>query len=195
MPNNIFQETLARAARAGITPYAGKSLDWFREQMANVRTTPRKILTSEDLNVVKTPRPGRMYMYTYDPLHKATLPYYDTFPLIFMIETYSDGFLGLNLHYLPLSLRAKLMDALYELTNNKRYDESTKLRLSYKVLQSASKYKYFAPCIKRYLIDHVRSKFVEITADKWDAALFMPLHRFKKASAEKVWRDARNGVR
>lgn len=194
MTNNVFQAVLAKAARDGITPRSENAMRWFQDEVQNMRVLPRKLLTAEDVRVVKRPVPGRMYCYSYDPLHKNTLPYYDSFPLIFMVEAYADGFLGINLHYLPLPLRAKLMDALYELTNNKRYDDTTKLRLSYKVMQSAAKYKWFSPCLKRYLIDHVRSKFIEITSEKWDACLFMPIARFKKATQEQVWADSKRKV-
>ena len=45
---------------------------------------------------------GKLNMFMYDPKLKKKLPYYDTFPLVLPIESYSDGFLGLNLHYLHL---------------------------------------------------------------------------------------------
>jgi hypothetical protein len=136
-----------------------------------------------------------MYMFFYDPKHKATLPYYDRFPLIFPIERYKDGFLGINFHYLPLPLRAKLMDALYSLSSNTRYDEKTKLKLSYNILNGASKYAPFRPTIKRYLRSHVRSRFVKVFSSEWDIALFLPAHRFEKASASKVWRDSRDIIK
>jgi hypothetical protein len=47
------------------------------------------------------------------PSSRRQLPYWDRLPLIFPIEIYPDGFLGINLHYLPPMYRAKLMDALY----------------------------------------------------------------------------------
>ena len=49
-------------------------------------------------------------MFFYDPKFKKTLPYYDTFPLVLPLETYNDGFLGINMHYLPIPLRVNLLD-------------------------------------------------------------------------------------
>ena len=86
------------------------------------------------------------------------------------------------------------MDALYETANNKRYDESTRLKLSYDVLKAASKYKEFKPTYKKYLTSQVRSRFIEINASEWDIALFLPVERFEKASKNTVWRDSRNAV-
>ena len=48
----------------------------------------------------------------YDAKHKATLPYYDGFPLILMLGPAKGGFMGLNLHYLPPVVRARLLDAV-----------------------------------------------------------------------------------
>ena len=102
---------------------------------------------------------GRMYMFQYDPKGKDTLPYYDIFPLIFVLERYNDGFLGMNLHYLPPIYRARLMDRLYAIERMDQVRESKKLRLSYGLLNSVAKYKYFRPTVKRYLNNHVRSRF------------------------------------
>ena len=134
-------------------------------------------------------------MFYYDAKHKDTLPYFDRFPMIFPFKKVDGGFLGINLHYLPLLYRAKLMDSLYELTSNDRYDETTKLRLSYKLLESASKYKYFKPTVKHYLTDHVRSRFLYVYPSEWDIALFLPLERFQGATKQVVWSESRKAIK
>lgn len=135
-----------------------------------------------------------MYHFKYEPKTAKTLPYYDRFPLIFMVGPAQGGFYGMNLHYLPPQLRAKLMDGLYDLTNNTRYDDTTKLKLSYDLLNSASKFRYFKPTFKHYLNQHVRSKFIEIDSTEWDTALFLPTERFEKAKKTKVWADSRKMI-
>ena len=40
--------------------------------------------------------PGYMDAFYYDPKHKATLPYYDKFPLIFPLSVGKDFFIGIN---------------------------------------------------------------------------------------------------
>lgn len=134
--------------------------------------------------------PGKMYSFFYDPKHKKTLPYYDTFPIIFLMDIADKGFYGMNLHYLPPVLRAKMMDALYPYVSNKKFDERTRMKLSYEAMKTASKFKLFQPTIKRYLTSHVKSTFLEIPADKWEIAAFLPTARFKKASNKKVWGDS-----
>jgi hypothetical protein len=137
---------------------------------------------------------GYMYAFKYDPKWKKELPYYDTFPLIFPVKFESDGFLGINFHYLPTVLRAKLMDGLYSTLTNKQYDDTTRVRISYQILQSASKYRYFKPTLKKYLRNHVRSKFLEIHVNEWDIALFLPTESFRKADASYVWEESRKKI-
>lgn len=186
--SNLLLQGLRRGQLPGKTEEARK---WYRDR-AKKLTVPAHTLMSEDRTRLKTRSSiGEMVHFFYDPKHKETLPYYDTFPLVFKLENYDDGFLGLNLHYLPLTYRAKLMDALHELTNNDRYDEKTRLKISYGILKSASKYKWFKPCIKRYLYSHVRSRFMSIHPSEWDIVLMLPSEAFQKATKSTVWKDSR----
>jgi hypothetical protein len=134
---------------------------------------------------------GRMYFYFYDPKTKDKLQYYDRFPLVLPIEQYSDGFLGLNLHYIHPKQRIILLDKLSEFANNSKYDKTTKLRLSYAALSAASRAFEATPCIKRYLYSHVESRFLEISADEWDIAALLPMESFVGASTSKVYADSR----
>jgi hypothetical protein len=111
--------------------------------------------------------------------------------LVLPIEQYSDGFLGLNLHYIHPKQRILLLDKLSQYASNDRYDKTTKLRLSYAALSSASKAFEAQPCIKRYLYSHVQSRFLQISADEWDIACLLPMESFVGASTSKVYADSR----
>jgi hypothetical protein len=191
----VFDQLLARGIRAGQIPAReAEARQWYREKaqkIARTRVSPEKMLAGRKVNA---PGVGRMYHFQYDPKLKQTLPYYDVFPLIFMVGPAPGGFYGLNLHYLPPTLRAKLMDALYGITTNKKFDASTKLALSYNTLKGAGKYKYFKPTFKHYLWEHVQSPFIPIESAEWDIALFLPTHRFRKASSQKVYSDSRSMI-
>lgn len=194
----VFDDLLLKGVRKGELPArTQQSREWFRNQ---ARTSSVKgdrgasQIVRDKTRIANRPSIGRMYFFSYDPKYKATLPYYDRFPLIFKVGQYRGGFEGINMHYLPYRLRARLMDALYETSNNKRYDETTRLRITYDLLKAATKYKEFKPTYKKYLNQHVRSRFVEIGATEWDIALFLPVERFEKASKTAVWRDSRNAI-
>lgn len=133
---------------------------------------------------------GSMYLYLYDAKWKDKLPYWDKFPLVIPIEQYDDGFLGLNLHYLPPTWRALLLDRLMDLVNNKNFDASTKMKISYGILKGSTRYKAMEPCIKRYLYSQIRSKFILINPDEWHNVIFLSFERFAKVSKGTVWAES-----
>jgi hypothetical protein len=119
---------------------------------------------------------GKMYFFWYDPKHKATLPMYDRFPLVFPIERYPDGFLGLNVHYLSFREREYLLSQLLKFRTNNKMNSTTRLRVSYDLLNNVSRIaSTMRPCVKRYLFTQMRSSFVEVTADEWDKAMQLPV--------------------
>ena len=54
--------------------------------------------------------PGQLYFFTYQAQTKQ--PYYDMYPLSYIIEMRSGGFLGCNLHYVKLTQREELAMSL-----------------------------------------------------------------------------------
>ena len=190
--SNLFQKLELEAFRAGITPRTQESREWFRKKVQRLTRVNREQLMREDEITRKaTHSYGSMFMYFYDPKTKDKLPYYDTFPLVIPVEPAEGGFRGINLHYLPPILRAKFLDALLDVTNNKKYDQTTKFRLTYNILNGARKMRYFKPCFKHYLLNHVKSRFAEVPAPEWEIATFLPTAQWKKASAGKVYSDSR----
>ena len=189
----LFDELLTKGVRAGQIPARTQAArNWYRDAARDFGSVNEKSLMRSDRNrLTANPQVGSMYMFYYDAKHKDTLPYFDRFPLIFPFKKVDGGFMGINMHYLPLQYRAKLMDSLYDLTTNERYDERTKLELSYKLLNSAGRFRYFKPCVKHYLTGQLRSRFMYIYPSEWDMALFLPLERFQGASKTKVWSDTR----
>jgi hypothetical protein len=180
----IFQTLNEAAEDARVNPRnKRKAREWFRDRAGRIRkiNNTRLLVNKDNLkSSLGTRAIGKMFMFYYDPKHKQTLPYYDRFPLVFPIHFYPDGFLGINLHYLPLNARAKLMDALYTTLNNQKMNGTTKLRISYEILKSSAKFRYFRPCVKRYLAQHVANQFLYIDPEDWDKALMLPTERFVK---------------
>jgi hypothetical protein len=195
MAESFFTDLAAKAFRAGITPRTNQSRDWFRNEVKNINVNRRTLLKDPALEKRNKARIGSMYMYFYDPKHRETLPYYDVFPLTIMVEPVRGGFYGLNLHYLPLALRAKLFDQLIDLTNNKKYDESTRFKLRYDLLKSASKLRLFKPCFKHYLYSQIEGRVAMVEAPEWEMALFLPTEQFRKSTKSAVWKDSRQAAR
>jgi hypothetical protein len=194
----LFQQISKRGAAQGLIPGSEEARDWFRDSASSFkRVDSQRLMQNKKrlFNTIAEADLGRMYMFFYDPKHKETLPYYDKFPLIFIVEKYNDGFLGINLHYLPHTYRARLMDALYDIERDDRLRADKKLKLTYGVLKTASRFKYFKPCVKRYLYSHVRSRFLYVPYEEWDISLMLPTERFSKKGKAKVWEDSKRIIR
>ena len=167
-----------------------KSTEWFKDKI-------REFGTPKGMNLIrdgkKSGRPfyGNLNMFFYDPKLKNKLPYYDRFPLVLPLERYSDGFLGINLHYLPIPLRIRLLDELMDYSTDTNFDSKTKINTNY---QNLKKVKLIKPTLKRYLAGKVKSAFRRIDGDEFTVATLLPVQRFSKTSAAKVWNDSRSMI-
>ena len=193
--SNLFQKLELEAFRKGITPRTRESREWFRKRVQQLtRVNRERLLRSDEIKQRTRQVYGSMMMFFYDPKLKDKLPYYDTFPLVIPVEPAPGGFRGLNLHYIPPVLRAKFLDSLLAITNNKKYDETTKFQITYNTLKSASRFRFFKPCFKHYLLEHVKSRFADISAPEWEIATFLQVAQWKKADANRVYQDSRRAV-
>ena len=167
-----------------------RSVSWFRKKIKEFGTPKSAELVREGKRS-RTFFRGRLNMFFYSPKHKDTLPYYDRFPLVLPLEKYREGFMGINLHYLPIPLRIKLLDKLYEFSSNDKFDETTKLTARYNRVRNIPLVK---PTLHKYLYNFVESPFRRIDADEFIVATLLQVQRFKKATDRKVWRDSRGMI-
>jgi hypothetical protein len=175
-----------------------KSRAWFEQQvliLTRQQLTPQRVLNGNPEQLVTRVMPGHLYMFVYDPKTKAELPYYDRFPLVFPFRKTPDGFIGLNMHYLPYPLRITLLDNLLTYANNQRFDETTRLKYSWALIDGVSKYAAAKPCVKQYLSGHVRTQFRQVESNNWATAMLLPVERFVGASKQEIWADSRKIIR
>ena len=191
---NIFNQLELDAFKAGITPRTRQSRDWFRGKAQNLRVNRNELMKQEPIKLSSREVVGSMYMFFYDPKLKESLPYYDSFPLVIVIGPASGGFLGMNLHYIAPALRAKLLDSLMDVTTDEKYNDKTRFEVSYRMLKSAAKYKWFKPCVKHYLSSNVKSRFARVPAPEWEIAAFLPTADFQKASKSTVYADSKRMI-
>lgn len=175
MANKLTQQAISNA-------YSPKdSLDWLMQRIQNINRPDNSD------NGFKL---GGLFFFGYDAKGKDTLPYYDKFPLVLALERYNDGFLGLNLHYLPVKYRVAFLDKLMTYSVQGAENEMLRLRVTYDILQASKRLKEFKPCVKRYLTGHIQTKMVAVKTDEWKSAAFLPVQRFTGASASKVWQES-----
>lgn len=169
-----------------------KSVAWLQARMKNLKSpmTLAKEISREKSRLGGRFLMGGFYHFLYDPLTKTDLPYYDIFPLVIPLKKKEDGFLGLNLHYLPPKYRAVFMDKLMNFALLNVNDEPVRLRVTYDILSAAQTYKEFRPCLKHYLTSQIKSKIMTIQPDEWETALFLPTAQFQKAPMSQVHKES-----
>ena len=177
MSSKVFNKFDRLASQSEIKRGTKDAIDWFRKRVRKDLTTFRK--TEDGLTPAKFTK-GEMIMYQYDPKHKDSLPVYDQFPLIILLDKTDDGWYGANLHYLPPQLRAQL---LKELSHRKANFA--------KIARSLEKNDLTKRCLKRYLADHVVTKPKSVPKKDWEIAVFLPFEGFVKQSAKTVWRKSK----
>jgi hypothetical protein len=191
-PNNIAQ--LMDMYPYQLKDIAKKSAIWFEEQafllLDYSKMSSKNALRGEPNALKAEIRPGSMYFFIYEAKHKDTLPYYDQFPMVLPFDTYEDGFIGLNLHYLPLEFRIKLLWKLQDFNTSSKLTQTTKIMFQWDTIKQVSKFRQAKPCVKRYLYTQLRSPFRIVDPRDWASAAMLPMERFTGSNKFRVWADS-----
>lgn len=175
---SLFDKISKELKSAGIKPRSEAARAFIGQQIAKTRIPAnRSNILNDASRVASKAYIGKMYFFHYDAKHKDTLPVWDKFPLVIPMEYNSDGFLGLNLHYLDPYTRLVLLDKLHDFINNDKYDETTRFNLSYKLLAGSRRYNVIDGCVKRYLFQHIVSSMIYIEPNNWETAIFLPVQK------------------
>lgn len=164
-----------------------KSVSWFVKKINSLSAgMTREALREAQGRQRERTFIGEMVFFAYDAKGKDTLPFFDRFPLVVVIEPYSDGFLGLNLHYLGLGERRVLLDALSRYaTPGKGRNRDQRMRVSYEIVKAFSQSSIARLCVKRYLADHVRSQFIFVESSEWEIAIHLPVEQWHYNKSKK----------
>lgn len=145
-----------------------KSLSWYKMQVktlaATYKTDQDKLIRKEkrdkfddtqDENLLrKTVKDGHLYFFEYQAKSKW-LPYYDKFPLVYVLKDLGDEFYGVNLHYLKPKARVKVIQKLERgLIDVPRV------------------------IIHKYIKNHCKSLFLDLAINEWETSIFLPVEDF-----------------
>jgi len=147
-----------------------QSLQWYRKTVRSMaleyKQNPDKTIRDErrdrnddeetqDQNRLRRyARQGRLFLFEYKAKIKY-LPYYDTFPLVYVIKANTDHFFGFNLHYLEPRKRVIAIQKLK--------DDRIDLPRS---------------CLHKYILDHVDGFLLDLSINEWDTAITLPVEHF-----------------
>ena len=130
------------------------SEDYFRSQLLEELGSTRFDSDAADTAGFA---PGQLYFFTYSAQTKQ--PYYDMYPLAYVIEYRTGGFLGCNLHYVRLTQRDELAISL---------------------LNNSAQGAIAAPrrTLHKYLYTGVRGQPYRIPESEWSDVAQLPTERF-----------------
>lgn len=176
---------LLKKSSAYLAQKAKDAVNWYKEKILKLGKSSSLEEPDNVFKKVGYPEIGKMYLFTYYPRfadEKPYLPFWDENPLVIPIKYVQlekgAGFMGLNFHYLPPTQRANLLQALLDLKNNDKYDDTTKLNISYKILVESTKYPGYQQCVKKYYLGNVRSSYSEVNSNDWENVVLLPLQRW-----------------
>ena len=199
---SILTELTREKTAAEYQTLSRESVQWLAKKIAELRNPVRLALPiTKEKSRWTSPADrkkflmGGLYFFVYEPKTKHDLPYYDRFPLVMPLERYEDGFLGLNLHYLPFKYRVAFMRKLKTLAIMNSDDEIKRIRITYEILAASKRFKEFRPCLKRYLYPHIHSRILAVEPHEWDIATCIPVQQFKKEQAKTIWQDSIEEIR
>ena len=146
-----------------------KSTTWYREQLgkfsSKIKAFPSRMTIEQKMDSVqnivhqdenemrRTVFPGHMYFYSYNAI--SNIPYYDKFPLVYVLKRGSDHFYGINFHYLDYKRRAIAIKKL----------EQGIIDVPLHILH-------------KYLIRECKGLFLDLATYEWESAAMLPVDDF-----------------
>lgn len=146
-----------------------------------------KELIRNSKNVQKYLVPGNLILTMYDAKFEAP---YDARPLFLVLAKNSTHVLGLNFHWLPISMRMKLIYAILKF-NSKNIKDKKPLVFSFKQLKPFLKRFNYVPCVRLYIRSRFAPKGAVISPEDLVKVARMDTAIFTGISAEKAYALAR----
>lgn len=134
--------------------------------------------------------PGNLLFTFYDAKHKENT--YDRTPLVLTLKRSSRYTLGLNFHWIPLSMRLNLIKTIIRM-NEKNIKNGKPLQFSYNDLKPMLKSLGYAPCIRLYINNRLSKTGVVIPPERLFEVARLKTETFTKGrySASDLFQMAR----
>lgn len=173
----------------------GSTERWYQDMVKRLGAgRGNKTLQSDIGEFTGSAQVGSMYVFSYDPKLADVLPYYDTVPVVVPFRIVSDGFYGLNFHYLAPMLRTALLDRMIDLTASQPLTNTTRMSLTWRLLNNASRFPGVNTSVKRYLYSQIGSRLLKVYPKDWKKTILLPIDNFEKSSRTSVFRNSRSKI-
>ncbi|CAF34267.1 gp2 [Synechococcus phage S-PM2] len=159
-PGTLFEKV------SNLTKGEKRSVSWYRSAVKQISSSYKKDMSkftrderksNEDGNVLRRyTKEGHLYMFEYKAKMKW-LPYYDRFPLVYVIKSSQEEFWGANLHYLNPKKRILAVQKLLQ-----------------------GQIDIPKACFHKYIQNHVEGFLLDLASSEWDTAILLPTEDFVK---------------
>ena len=187
------------------------SMRWYRQKVQELLPRPqvRQMIREgrKEDKVTIRPNFGTMNLFYYRPKTPQRLKYWDIFPLVIpMGRRLNNGFVGINFHYLSVPQRWALLERLQAFQTSSLLDAFDAEEGAGEVVSlfwsQIKKIRGVRPIVRRYLTEHMMSRFLRIEISEMLIAASLPVERFyegtwskrKRVRPEKVFRDTRRSI-
>lgn len=183
MARVTYESVLKSATPTSLSHLEQQGVAWYRDQMRQIAKTKfnkRAFIANSGSETVRRLEIGKLYLMEYIPKYSGIgdlvedsrqLGVWDRYPLILPFEIAPNGFYALNLHYLPIRLRAILLDQLLGTANI----PANKLRVNWSILKRFSLNRYGKFATHRYLLNHITSPFRVVKIDDYPKVIMLPI--------------------
>lgn len=183
MARTTYQSILHNSTPYDLKQLQSAGMQWYQQQMREIkknRFNKYQFITGGRSETVRRLEIGKMYFFEYVAKYSGIgnddipvsqqLPVFDRYPLVLPFSTAPNGFIGINLHYLPIKIRAWLLDQLMRTANV----PANKLRINWQLLSSLSRANVGKYATHRYLLNHITSPFRMVKIDDYPNAIMLP---------------------
>ncbi len=187
------------------------SIRWYRQKVQELLPKPqvRQMIREgyKEGKVTVRPNFGTMNLFYYRPKTPQRLKYYDIFPLVIpMGRRLNNGFVGINFHYLSIPQRWALLERLQAFQTSSLLDAFDAEEGAGEVVSlfwsQIKKVRAVRPIVRRYLTEHMMSRFLRIEISEMLIAASLPVERFyegtwskrRRVEPQKVFRDTRRSI-
>ena len=146
--------------------------EWYRTEVFAAKTIqyeddPTALIRKEhsddagdalkrDKNLMRVyPRIFSLMLYGYKAKYREELPFYDKYPLAFVLDVQPKSFFAINLHYYTPSQRIGIVQNLAE-----------------------NKIPRFEKGAHKYLLSEVRTPYLHLAQQEWETICMLPLEEF-----------------
>mgnify|MGYP001571681775 CR=1 FL=1 len=133
-----------------------------------------KIIRSDKTLLV----PGKIYLFMYDAKYKDTLPIWDVFPLVLVVESNNKYIKGLNLHYVLSPLQRQYVIESIIKKDSKPITKDYSIPINKSGSTGILPQQLIDRSYRNYLKSHLKSYILVIPATEWVNALRLPLGLF-----------------